>query len=221
MTRVDSQSLALVSRVLGISRQGQETDLLDSQVVQTLDVSPASRRALDPSTKAGLFTARVEHIHAAAGDLAVAPQARAPGSFRDPPMPATLPTAFDLWLLSITLLRTSGAGTLTQATVELNLPASMQGWGLTSAAAKVAQTAAVIPIAHWDTLIVQSGGAAFGQTTDGRIFVRPHLRIPDSGSGATNATLGTHSTVAGAAATLAFIFTLQVVPVTTGQDFLG
>lgn len=212
---VESDALDVLNRVLGLGSFGGSSTLLDNaNLSQTLPVLPEIiRRSRTLAATTGWFYGLVLHVHTAPGNLnsTVDPYAPA-GASQVAPWPARIPRGFDVWLLSASLIRNSGSGTLDGAALLLDPTAAQQGWGINNSGAAVAANDPY-PIARWTALDTSlTGTDPYGIAGDGGAMVRINQRI------ARGTVLRFISNVAGAAANIQLMTTMGLFVEGLGQD---
>jgi len=213
MIPVDSDALRYISLALGVTRQGaSETTFTDGSLEQTFDVAGVIRRGRTIADSHGFFTALMRNIHGAADTQTSTVQPYRPGNPASiAPFPANLPLGFDIWLISASLTRLSGTGTVT-ACMYVTPPATMQGIGIDSTGAG-AVGAERIPMVYWDSTLTQT--IEFGVYGSLPIWRPIGLRVPRS---STNDTTFLFSSTASAIATWDCQLLLGVFPIGAGQD---
>jgi len=156
MKRIDSDALEVLTKALGLTGAGAPvTELADGVVDQSLDVVPIVRRSRTLGITEGLYTAIISNIHGAANTLTTALDPYRPGAaLVISPFPAEIPPQFDLWLLTATMRRQSGTGTV-NATLAFQPGARDQAWGVTDAGVAVVQQDMQV-IAYWNTLVTSN-----------------------------------------------------------------
>jgi len=211
LKKIDSDALGILTKALGLTGAGSPiTELTDGVVDQSLDVVPIIRRGRTQEPSSGIYTAIMQNIHAVADTETTQVNPYAVGTGVIPPYPDPLPPQFDLWLLSATVRRQSGAATV-QASLHIQYGSRQQGWGVTDAGVAVVESAPV-PIAYWDALVSTQTTFALLNGANGP-YAHRGIRIPR----APNLTLE-FTTVASAAATFNCELVLGVFPVSLGQD---
>lgn len=215
--RVNSDALFQASRALGVTGLGAaQTEFLDGEVHQTLDVGAIARRSRTPAQSAGMFTGLMRNIHAAAGDLSTTQRPYSPtGSSAIPPYPDNVSSLFDIWVLGAALERFAGADALTQATLYAVFDSTVMGWGLDDSDVAVGASNLRIPLVRWDGLITQGGGTTYGVLPDGSTWARIGIRLAPT---QTAMRLEFDSTAATVAATFDCTVLMGMFPVALGQD---
>jgi len=209
---VDSQALGEVNRALGITGRGaQRTELLDGQVVQTLDIGPIVRRGMTQGVTQGIYYAILRNIHVAADTrvTSVNPYNQTIGNL--PPYPLLVPAGFDLWLLSAAVRQDSGSGTIA-ASLGILYPSTSQAFGEDSSGAAVEEQDEY-PLCSWDAIVTV--GISWAVLQQGGSWMRFALRLPRF-----NALELTFRSVSSAAVTWDCVLTLGLFPATLGQDAL-
>jgi len=211
--KIDSDALGILNKSLGLTGAGSPiTELQDGIVDQTLDVGPIARRGRTLQPSGGIFTAVMRNVHAGATSLT---SEETPYDILAanalPPWPTPVPAQFDVWLLSASLRRVAGTGTIA-ATLSIRYEATQQGWGIDDSNAAVALLS-ITSVAFWDAVVV-AGDLVMCFTSGGGGSRWPiNMRLPRK----PNTTLVFGST-AGAAATYVCDIILGLFPVALGQD---
>ena len=209
--RVDSDALGILNKSLGLTGAGSPvTELQDGVVDQVLEVGPIVRRGRTQEPSSGIYTAVMQNVHSAATTITTQVDPYAVGVGVIPPYPDPLPPQFDLWLLSATVRRQSGAATV-QASLHIQYGTRQQGWGVDDSGVAVAVSAPV-PIAYWDALVSTQTTFALLNGANGP-YAHRGIRIPR----APNLTLE-FTTVSSATGTFNGELVLGVFPVALGQD---
>lgn len=215
MRRVDSDALGVVAKSLGLSGAGaQFTEFADGEVLQVLDVAALVRRGRTRAGTEGIYYAILRNEHAA-GDArftAMNPyELGATGLLA--PFPSPMPAGFDIWLLSATMRRQSGSGTVV-AGLSVQYAASVQAFGLNDTG-----TAVVFSgegnLCTWDDLATSGFTWGLLQEQAGQ---QPRLgvRLPRSVD-----TQVVFRSTSSALATYQCQIMLGVFPSALGQDGLG
>lgn len=156
MKRVDSDALGVITRSLGLSGVGaQETEFLDGELVQTLDVSRLIRRGRTLAASTGIYTAVMSNVHTDAETLASTLDLYVPAAaaIAGSTYPNPVPRQFEVWVLGATLQQISGGGTLSGA-LFIDYPANQQGLGINDSGAGVVASSPN-PLAFWDAIEVE------------------------------------------------------------------
>ena len=217
MKTIDSDALSILTKALGLTGAGSPiTEIADGVVDQALDVVPIVRRSRTLAGSEGLFTAIISNIHGAANTITTTIDPHRPGSaLVVAPFPDVVPPEFDLWLLTATLRRESGTGTV-NATLGFQPGAQQQAWGVTDGGVQVVQQDLQV-IAYWNTLVTSN--TTFGYLSGTSPPLIPiGMRLP-RGSGAFPPTLRFVS-AASAIATYNLSLNFGLFPVSLGQDGL-
>lgn len=210
MKKIDSDALGTLTRALGLTGAGSPiTELADGVVDQALDVSPIVRRGRTLAGTEGnvIFRLRNGHTGATSTTTTINPFALAAGQIA--PYPANLPLQFDLWLLSASLRRTSGTGTLSGA-LFINLPAAIIGVSVQGASALAAGITSHA-LAHWDAIV--SENIDFGITDTGGPWVKIGMRLARSIT-----TQIVFATTSSATSSYDLLLNMGVFPISLGQD---
>ncbi len=213
MRRVNSEALVLVQRALGISGVSiGETEFMDDQLDQTVDVSRLIRRGRTQAGTGGLYYGLLENVHTDAETVEsiIAPYLTPTGS--NPPYPSPMLSSFDIWVLGAHVSRVSGTGTLSAAL--FIIPTStVQGWGIDDGGTAVGAAVPSTPLALWDA--VQTNTRTYGIKEDGQPFQRIGLRLI---RGARNATQLRFSSTSSLTSTYRCHILLGVFPIGLEQD---
>jgi len=213
MKRIDSDALQILTKSLGLTGPGaQITELTDGTVDQALDVVPIIRRSRTQMNKEGIYTAVMRNAHTDAETVTstVTPYSL-PNVSVIAPWPNPVPPQFDMWLLSASVVRISGGGTL-GATISIRYP-GQQGWGVQDAGGALIASAVAHRLAHWDAVVTV--GTVFGVqagSEDPTAFIG--IRIP---RGSTELIFISVSSLTSA---WECQLTLGLFPVALGQDGL-
>ncbi len=208
MISVDSDALGIVTRSLGLTGRGaQVTEFLDGQVQQVLDVAPLVRRGRTQTDTGGIYTGTMQTVHTDAETITFTVNPFDVTTGRVSPYPGPITNRFDLWVISVSVRRVSGGGTLT-AQANLAYSAAQIGWGIDDSGVAVTSNAGG-SVAFWDSIAVQSN--AFGlqngsnptQFIGQRLFPGTVLQVS-----ATSSLTSTYN----------FIWLLGVFPIALGQD---
>jgi len=211
--RIDSDALGFFTKALGLGGSGSpQTELNDGIVDQSLDVVPLIRRGRTLAQSDGLFTAIISNIHTDAETITTSINPFAPGALAIPPFPGVIPPLFDLWLLSTTLRRQSGGGTLI-ATLSWQPGARNQAWGVNDSGTQVVQQDRQA-IAYWDS--VNGANLIFGFQANVQILHKIGMRLA-RGTAAFPGAL-TFSSVSSLTSTYNASINFGLFPVTLGQD---
>jgi len=211
LKKIDSDALGILTKALGLTGAGSPiTELTDGVVDQALDVVPIIRRGRTQEPSSGIYTAIMQNIHAVADTETTQVDPYNVGTGVIPPYPDPLPPQFDLWLLSATVRRQSGAATV-QASLHIQYGTRQQGWGVDDAGVAVVGSAPV-PVGYWDALVSTQTTFALLNGANG-----PNQNIMRRIPRAPNLTIE-FTTVASAAATFNCELVLGVFPVSLGQD---
>jgi len=209
--KIDSDALGILTKALGLTGAGSPiTELEDGVVDQVLDVVPIVRRGRTQEPSSGIYTAIMQNVHGGATTLTTQVNPYAVGTGVIPPYPDPLPPQFDLWILSATVRRQSGAATV-QASLHIQYGTRQQGWGVDDSGVAVAGSAPV-PIAYWDALVSTQTTFALLNGANGP-YAHRGIRVPR----APNLNLE-FTTVASAVGTFNCELVLGVFPVSLGQD---
>ena len=209
--RIESDALDILGRQLDVPGLSGDT-LIDSDNVSLIKgIDDVVRRSRTPGFTTGWFHCVLQNVHAAAGTLNSNIDPYNPGaavSFA--PYPATVRRGFDFWILTASIRRTAGAGTLDGAQLFVDPTGIQQGWGRNNSGT-VISTHTAIPIGRWGSLDL-STGVDTGIAGDGGGMISPRLRI---GRGAL---LSFSSDVAAASATITLLMLCGLFPEALGQD---
>lgn len=213
MKNVDSDALRTVNKALGLtgSDSSSKTELLDSELVQTLDISTLARRGRTQAETQGVYLARMQNVHLSANTQATAVSPYNPDVNVFAPYLDPVPDRFDVWMLAAWVVQTSGAGTIS-AILTVVYPGSALGWGRDQSGADVTGVLEV-PLAFWDTL--QTETVEFATNGAASPYVKIGMRMQR-----TLAMFVRFRSTSSAAATFDCQMLLGVFPVGMGQDVL-
>lgn len=180
MRPVNSDALDVVARALDITGSGRgapTTEFEDGILDQVIDVLPMIRRGRTQGRTQGLYTAVLSAVHAGADDQLASEAPYAVGTGVIPPYPDPIPRGLELWLLTASVRRFSGSGTV-NAILSVIFGGDAQGWGIDSTGSAVVSNLEH-PIAHWDAVFTTVN--VFGQLADdggGSPLKKIGLRLP-------------------------------------------
>jgi len=209
--RIDSDALGILTKSLGLTGAGSPvTELTDGIVDQTLDVAPIVRRSRTQADIGGVYTGVFLNEHAGSGTLttSVFPYNVTVGSFA--PYPVPMPPQFDIWLLSATVLRVGGTGTIGAGLAQIT-PTSQQGFGVDDGGAAAGLVSALQFLCWWDTAL-SSGASVFAAL---RLVGQP---VAVFGRRIARGTELRFQSTASALSDWQCIVNLGVFPVALGQD---
>lgn len=214
---INSQALEPANKALGIAGSGDsETELLDGDVNQTLDIIPIARRGGTLAGTDGIFRVALRTIHTDSEVLSVSWQpylSAAAGVVA--PFPSPVPDTFDVWLLGAALERVSAGGTITQAV--LRMTQIQQGFGIDDTGAAVASTS-VFALAFWD-LMETAISPGFGNVNNNNyVWQRLAMRIPRKGAIASP--FISFTCLSATTITVDCVMMVGLFPVALGQDVL-
>ena len=180
---IRSDYLAPLDKSLGLAGAGDspQTELLDGEVIQTIDVGTIVRRGGTLAGTEGIFRMVLRTVHTADEVLATSfqPYAAAPTGVIAP-YPTPVPAGFDFWLLAAFLSRVSVGGTMTRSS--LRITNIQQGFGIDDSAAAVVSTE-TLTVAFWDALLGGTLTNSFGTNNlDDLGMQKIGLRIPRKGA---------------------------------------
>jgi len=210
--KIDSDALGILTKALGLSGAGSPiTELADGVVDQALDVAPIVRRSRTQAATGGIYIGGLENVHGAGTTLTTStfPYNVTVGSFA--PYPVPMPLQFDIWLLSATMARASGTGTVT-AQLQTIYGAAQQGFGVDDGGAATGALTLLQTHAYWDTLVTGGTGLLRSEGPEAIIGLRLPRPSPTTELRFTS--------TSSAAATYVCLVTLGVFPVALGQDGL-
>ncbi len=181
---IDGPQLRGIQRLLGLA-QSQLTSITEidtENLSQVISLTPdLLRRANVPQASTGLFMGVMENVHGAADDESSTIDPYAPGAVIGVGgYPATVGDELDVWILSASLLRTSGAGDVNQATLRLGTGASSRflGWGIDDLGAAVVSEDAPLITAFAAFNAATGGAPAFApEVGSGLAQARIAMRI--------------------------------------------
>jgi len=177
VSEIDSQALLLVDEVLGVAGgKAASTELDDGRLDQVLNVNDIIRRSR--SVQDGIFWGLWRNIHAAAGEVSsnINPYTT-PSDTNTTGWETPIPRKLEVWVLGATVSRSSGAGGLDEALLELRMTAVQQAFGEDSAGAAIAGQNANMALARWD-VISELTTRDVALTETGAPFARIGLRVP-------------------------------------------
>jgi len=214
MAIIKNALLLPIQRLIGIAPSGSPTVLDDDSVSLTFPVIPdIARRSLSSLPTGGYFVGILENIHSGADDESSTIDPYSARADAVAPYPADINAEFDLWLLTVSGRRSSGAGGLTSGLASMTTPIHVQGWGRDDSGSSLIEN----PRIMWAEFDAISTLSAFSQepmiTEAGEILVKVGMRIPRG------ALISFHSTSA-AAAEFQMIYTLGLFPAGLGQDVI-
>ena len=219
MKTIDSGALETLNKSLGITGSSPvgATEFLDSTLDQVLDVSQAVRRGRTLAGSTGLFTVALENIHTSSGDKVTTflPYSPAVAGSVFPPWPSKIDhRLYDVWLLSASVVRRSGSGSITAilTTTQGNVGVALDSAGDPLAVSEVQQ----FILGTWNNLI--DAGLVFCLENDGgQTLVKPMMRLapPNNINDAPNVGFWTTTN---SAATYQCSILFGIFPVGWGQD---
>jgi len=214
---VTGGQLRLIQKLFGLGSSSVTgaTDIDANDLSMVVSVIPEILRRGDSlATQSGWFQGVMRNVHAGADDQESVIDPYAPGVAAVPPYPTVVPAGFDVWLLSASAIRQTGAGDIVEAGLNMNPSGATQGWGVNQAGAQVVAGPRVW-LARWDELDAALTGVNANLLTEaGELSVRIGLRIPRQAS-----TLEFHTESAGAA-TFQVSLVMGIFPESLGQDIL-
>lgn len=214
MAIIKNAILRPIQRLIGIAPAPQQTVLDDDSVSLTFPIVPdIARRSLSGLATGGWHIGVLENVHSAgdAESSSIEPYSAGPDAVA--PYPIVIGDDFDLWLLFVHGLRSSGSGGLTGAVMGVNPPDHSQGWGRDDQGDPVLSSPAM-RVAFFDDLETTVTGVSqkpMIQTKTGALRVNVGMRIPRGSN------LAFH-TVSAAAAEFQAIFVMGLFPASLGQD---
>lgn len=206
--RVDSDALTVANKALGLFGVSAlaETEFLDGELVQQINVLDIIRRGRTLAGSTGIFGGTLQNAHGGGGDLQSSETPYDIQTAVASPWPNPLPDLFDLWLLAVGMARTSGAAVINAAGLMVQLP-GVGSWGTDDNGAAIS-VATKIPVATWPT-------STSILDTFGLVNTVPLPMRLQRGC-----TLNFQSDVS-AAATLDCNMIFGIFPVSLGQDVVG
>ncbi len=217
---IDSQALSVLQKALGLTGVGaQLTELMDSTVEQVLDITPVVRRGRTLAASQGIFRGvlRLTHTDAEDQQATWTPYTEVATNVVAPYI-TPVPEQFDIWLLSASLRRNSGTGTISAG---LELTNTRQGFGIDDGGAFFANNS-TMPLAYWDTLVV-TATQTFG-VTGGAEHREPWkkimLRIPREANAAGQNVGIRFGNTSSATSVYHCVILFGIFPVSLGQDAL-
>jgi len=122
--------LSILQSMIGISPTPAPIVLDDTNVSLTLPLVPnVTRRSLS-GIRTGWYQGVMENVHSAADTEQSTLSPYTPGDTRTAPWPEVVPEDFDVWLLRVQGLVTTGAGTLDEGWIRFVLPPETIGVGV-------------------------------------------------------------------------------------------
>jgi len=215
---VESQAFAPLNKTLGIGGSGDsETELLDGELVQTMEMGAIARRGRTIAGTEGLFRCVMRTVHTAAEVLTTSWQPYQPGATGTiAPYPNPVPDGFDVWLLGCSVERVSGNASISEAA--LRLTQVQQGFGIDDSAAAVVSTS-VFTIAFWNSLELGIEPAYGVISSRGWPWKPVKIRIPRKGAIASPfLVFGAES---GGTLTVDCVMLIGIFPSALGQDGIG
>jgi len=224
MGLIDGLQLSTAQRIMG-QTQNQLTGVthLDADHVQyTVPLAPELlRRSLSASTSTGLFLGIMENVHSGADDEACTFDPYIPDVFgagvAQNGYPSPVPAGFDFWVINATLLRTSGAGSVTAVLRQRSDLGFAVGWGIDDVQAPVVGSTSAPVMCHWTGFdAVAAGTEPVGlETGTGKAYAIPLMTRIRRGM------LLVLSTTSSAAVEVQAIITCGLFPEGLGQDVIG
>lgn len=211
---VDSDALDVVNLSLGLDGTGSapNTELLDGQLDQVLDVSSLVRRGRTIGSTTGVFRVVLRNVHAGAGTLATGwnPYDSDPVGAIEP-WPVPVPKHFDVWVLGASVRFVSGSGTC-EASVSMD--SVLQAFGIDDSGNAIVQNLA-FPIAWWNTLVTTN--ISFLRCSCD-VFRPIRIRVPSLTATIGNGAALVFGTVATALSTWDCQLLVGLFPIGLGQD---
>jgi len=203
--------------LLGYAPSSTPTNIDDSAISLTLPLVPEISRRSYNLFQSGWFFALMENVHSGAdGETsALDPYQADAGPTLDASLngfPGAVPQGWDIWLLGVSGIRSSGAGGLTGATCEINPIASQQGIGLDDVGTVVTGSPP-IHVAFFDEINadVADTSSMMRNSTNLQTYVKVGLRIP-------RGAIIEFTSEAAAAAEFRMMLTMGIFPEALGQD---
>jgi len=182
MSLVKNPILSTLQRMVGISPSPQPVVLDDANISLTLPLVPHVTRRSLAGIESGWFLGITENVHSGADAESSFIDPYNPGDLAVAPYPGVVPDDFDVWVLGVAGVRSSGVGDLTGAIFSLNPADTSQGWGIDDAGAAVIGSLA-IKIAFFDTLeeTVTAVVSSAMLTEAGLTYQPVGIRVPRGG----------------------------------------
>lgn len=182
MSLVKNPILAPLQRLIGTSPAPRGSiNLDDENISQTLPVVPHLMRRSLAGIESGWFLGLMENVHGAADFESSFIDPYNPGALAVAPYPGTVESDFDVWVLGVSGIRSSGAGGLTGALFVINPADTSQGWGVDDAAAQVLGTPA-LKVARFDGLETTITQTFDPMITEAGLTYQPvGIRVPRGG----------------------------------------
>lgn len=217
MSIVKNPILLPLQRLIGITPTPKPVVLDDDTISLVMPMVPdITRRSRASGPTGGWFIGVLENVHSAGDDEASSIDPYSPGASAFAPYPAIVEPGFDVWLLTISGLRSSGAGGLAGAVMTVNPPDNAQGWGQDDLLAPVASGVGA-KLALFDTIFTGTAGVSSPPMMNSKTLETcyyPKLRIPRGSKIQFNST-------SAAAAEFQAVFILGLFPEGLGQDIAG
>lgn len=217
MSLIPGNQLRLISKLMGLSQQAIAgiSDLDDKNISQVLTTNELVRRGLTEANLGGWYQGLLENVHSVADGETSSIDPYAPGASFVAPYPALVPEGWDVWLLGVGGVRSSGAGGLTGALMQIDPLRTQVGWAQDDAGAPVTAVSPAWTIARFDSVSAEIGGVQADPmlTEAGDCFVHVGVRLPRG------ITIVFHSEAA-AAAEFQAQFLMGLFPEALGQDIL-
>jgi len=211
---IDSDALLTINRVLGIAGPGSaSTELEDGTLVQVMNMNDIVRRSRAIGPFGGWYQGLLENVHSAGDTESSFIDPYEPGASANAPYPASVPLGWDVWIVGVGGVRSSGAGALADAIMQINPIARQTGWGQDNAGAPVTGSPS-FSLAHFDDVVASVGSIVadpMKNGTNGLTYYQPNVRVPRG------AAIEFHST-SGAAAEFQAQFLMGIFPQGLGQD---
>jgi len=216
VTLIPGDELRLVSKIFGLSAQAMSgiTDLDTGNVDQVLVVNDLARRGKTEANLGGWYEGFFENVHSAADGEVSFLDPYAPGASANAPYPAVVPLDWDVWLLGVGGVQSSGViPSLTGAIWQVNPIRSQVGWAQDDAGDPVATVSPSMSVARFDDVSPLIGTISQPPmlTEQGEVWVQTRMRLPRG------ATLEFH-TESSAAAEFLGTALMGLFPASLGQD---
>jgi len=213
MALIKNSALSLISAILDLptSQLASLVNLDDGDVSLTLPIFPELARRGLAGIRSGWYQMVLENVHSGADDEGITIEPYTPGVTAVAPYPAIVPLDFDVWLLRIGMVQTTGAANLTEGWVRILLPAESLGAGIEDTGGPVI-TQSNYTLARFTDIIVAPGTPDdMAVDANGEPVIYTNLRLPRGAR-------INFSTRSAAAATYRALLTIGLFPSSLGQD---
>jgi len=223
MIEIDGPTLQLIQTVIGKTRAGSQvggTMIDDGDVTQTLPIVPEIvRRSGTPIDSGGWYVGLLRNEHAAASTEQNIFDPYLPGAAAvNGGYPAVVPLDLELWILTASIIRSDGAGTLTSGMLRYGSGGTPRnlGWAELDDGTGIPATTTSPILGLWESLNtgnILDLGIEVGSGIAGPIKIGQRMRR--------GLVLVFDTIVAGAAADIDLVLSLGLFPTGMGQDILA